>query len=841
MRVSVSIFVILCVISTVYGTVDFSSVSGGCGVNITSSSNFMTFMANGVSGFWSGNKNICFQPGMYVIPVTGSFISINSAQTWYGAQFATDPTCGTTYNPSCARLTSSKSTNTAVESVLMYTPTGSVFSPVLNTMANFGMIGFAIHFTCQYSYFILASLPVTLTNNYVDYATSSNTGLNFIGGGTITNNYMTGGGSNIMYMTITGNSFINDNFFNGKVTPLALGSSATMTVSGNVFYTSSLGIQLNTATAHISNNTFIASYQPAWFLTGTATVDNNLFVGYSQYYITPAVNAAFTVTNNLFAGPNAYAAIYGRNPAYLAFNDFIDCGVTLASGGNLNVSSTYVLDNYGGDNGAWEKINNQLTGNTQITTFSATFNGYDDTPFPVSLTPNRQDLPNGHWIQNVAWSAVTGNRTYWLVGDKVNITWTWKLPSWYDKFNIPLNSLPSSVKLYLYHGANDNNSKNWATVSLLTHYGQDMSYTYTLTSSDVTGNSGIPYYMCVAIGGTCFATNLPSYIFAGEIVSLSLNVMAINGVYYTDQITANVFTDLGALNITFSLVNTVHPQSYPFLFYANGTGLNENITLPVHSATNNVQDWELQVTFTLPDGTQYEKSAPLSVYINPPPNSCYHSSITVDKGLKQTNPIQRFTLQDLGCNTTDWQIASVNNSLWYEYDNHEVVLNISAALSGGRPVHYQITDTVVGKLVHNVATNITIVNHNPVINSATFTWTYPRTKTVFPAWNLLSNCTDQDGDSLSVVQIQRTKTRTADSVQQLDPYTLLFVPEKAMVQVAPTGEITLSSPSNTNKTPVTAGTPLTLFWNKDLSFQFEITDGDIDNANVWGTASINSV
>eukprot|EP01112_Ceratiomyxa_fruticulosa_P009900 TRINITY_DN25_c0_g1_i3.p1 TRINITY_DN25_c0_g1~~TRINITY_DN25_c0_g1_i3.p1 ORF type:complete len:633 (-),score=146.29 TRINITY_DN25_c0_g1_i3:78-1910(-) len=610
-----------------------------------------------------------------------------------------------------------------------------------------------------------------------------------------------------------------------------------MTVSGNIFSGSSYGV-FTTANTYISNNTFIACTTAVNNFAGTLVVDNNIFVGYSSnsFLDLNAGTSSNIVTNNRFVGPSGNG-IFGSFPNYLAYNDFIDSGLYLLFGGNWNVNSTYVLNNYVGDDGAWETLNYQLTGNTKITSFYVSFTG--STRFPVASTPNHQDLPNGHWLQNVDWKIAGSTKPYFVVGDQVTLSWKYQQPSWYDKFNIPTSSLPTTIYSSVYHGPNDNNHKGWGTVT--PHFG-DQSYVYTIKSTDLTGSSSVPYYLCIAVGESCFTPNTTKYIFSHEPVSFSLSDMAINGIYYTDQtdITASIFTDASISNITFSLVNTVHPQSYPFLFYANGTGLNENITLPVHSATNNVQDWELQVTFTLPDGTQYEKSAPLSVYISPP-SSCYHLSITVDKGLKQTNPIQRFTLQDLGCNTTDWQIASVNNSLWYEYDNHEVVLNISAALSGGRPVHYQITDTVVGKLVHNVATNITIVNHNPVINSATFTWTYPRTKTVFPAWNLLSNCTDQDGDSLSVVQIQRTKTRTADSVQQLDPYTLLFVPEKAMVQVKPTGEITLTSPSSNNQSPVTAGPPLALFWNKDLSFQFEITDGDIDNANVWGTASINSV
>eukprot|EP01112_Ceratiomyxa_fruticulosa_P017225 TRINITY_DN532_c0_g1_i3.p1 TRINITY_DN532_c0_g1~~TRINITY_DN532_c0_g1_i3.p1 ORF type:complete len:724 (-),score=135.93 TRINITY_DN532_c0_g1_i3:192-2363(-) len=243
-------------------------------------------------------------------------------------------------------------------------------------------------------------------------------------------------------------------------------------------------------------------------------------------------------------------------------------------------------------------------------------------------------------------------------------------------------------------------------------------------------------------------------------------------------------------------------------------------------------------------GSSYTPLSVVPMIITPKvPLECYNMSLTIAKNV--TAGALRYTFQQLGCPSDDWRIYSVNasslNLFTYYLSANSLQINVGRNTSGFRIAHYQVgfrNSYVYNVLPHLVTTKITIVNHNPVINTADFTWTYPRTSQTFPAWNLLSGCSDEDGDVITVVQIQKTKARTESSVIQLDPLTLYFVPEKTVVSVQPTGEVTFSAPANTN--PVTAGAALSLFWNKQISFQFQITDGDGVNANAWGTANINS-
>eukprot|EP01112_Ceratiomyxa_fruticulosa_P008658 TRINITY_DN2241_c0_g2_i2.p1 TRINITY_DN2241_c0_g2~~TRINITY_DN2241_c0_g2_i2.p1 ORF type:complete len:742 (-),score=106.05 TRINITY_DN2241_c0_g2_i2:221-2446(-) len=230
--------------------------------------------------------------------------------------------------------------------------------------------------------------------------------------------------------------------------------------------------------------------------------------------------------------------------------------------------------------------------------------------------------------------------------------------------------------------------------------------------------------------------------------------------------------------------------------------------------------------------------SPITINIVPTAE-CYNKTkgLTVNKSLRNSGPLT-LGLLDLGCTSQEWWIKSVNQSSIYSWSNYAIQMNIPANFSGVRPVHYQITPVGSNSPYHNVITQIEIINSSPVINSATFTWGYPRTAQTFPNWNLLSGCSDADGDTLSVVQITRSKARSANDVIQLDPFTLYFKPEKAVLSVTSDGSISLTSPANTN--PVTAGAPLALFWNKDLSFQFQITDGDVTNQFAWGTANVNS-
>eukprot|EP01112_Ceratiomyxa_fruticulosa_P021050 TRINITY_DN732_c0_g2_i1.p1 TRINITY_DN732_c0_g2~~TRINITY_DN732_c0_g2_i1.p1 ORF type:complete len:719 (+),score=108.41 TRINITY_DN732_c0_g2_i1:106-2262(+) len=220
-----------------------------------------------------------------------------------------------------------------------------------------------------------------------------------------------------------------------------------------------------------------------------------------------------------------------------------------------------------------------------------------------------------------------------------------------------------------------------------------------------------------------------------------------------------------------------------------------------------------------------------------PPHHCYNLTYTIDKGLQSSNP-QHLNFTTLGCSNPDWKILSVNSSSIYSYSSNAITMNIKPNLSGVRPVHFQI-GYGSNIYVHNVVAQIVIVNHAPVINNAAFTWTYPRTQQTFPSWNLVSACTDQDGDTMTIVQIQPPKGSSPSNIIQLDALTLYYVSEKAVLSVQPTGEISLTAPKLT--TPVTAGSPLALFWNKSLSFQFLVTDGDVLNANTWGIATIKSV
>ncbi len=55
------------------------------------------------------------------------------------------------------------------------------------------------------------------------------------------------------------------------------------------------------------------------------------------------------------------------------------------------------------------------------------------------------------------------------------------------------------------------------------------------------------------------------------------------------------------------------------------------------------------------------------------------------------------------------------------------------------------------------------------------------------------------------------------------------------------GDMTIRAPGVNNNNEIIARSPLALFWNKNLGFQFQITDGDVNHNGDWAEATINSV
>eukprot|EP01112_Ceratiomyxa_fruticulosa_P016787 TRINITY_DN5118_c0_g2_i1.p1 TRINITY_DN5118_c0_g2~~TRINITY_DN5118_c0_g2_i1.p1 ORF type:complete len:904 (+),score=169.72 TRINITY_DN5118_c0_g2_i1:131-2713(+) len=834
---------------------DFTGIT--CDITINNSSDFQTFFLGQMVAAWSGNKNVCFNEGLISIPTGAATQTIISNQTWYGAQWRNDPTCGGSFNPNCDRWTSAKTSDTTKETILSYSPSSQVtFGSIIQNSA-MTLIGLSITSSNSDYFLWIVNGPITLTNVYT-FCTAGNVANKAVdiwslsSTFSVNNNYFDSAGTTgSRPFEIFGSGIVSNNIFQSN-TGFWTHTGAVVTVTGNVFLggPASTNIRVAGGSNFIHNNTFIYPYRGVYFSqdgSEVTTIDNNLFVFSYSYgsYTSPYTiyinaNVPVDITNNRFAGPSVTGSIYNHNPRVVAYNDFVDNSIIL-NDSTWNVSHALVHDNYFGPYGPWNlvglsnPVNNNRIPSVYVETNSNSVVDY-------ITTPNNPDLPD-EFVKNMRWYAVGQSRPYFVVGDTLNVTFSFNIPSWYGKYNIPTaywTQLAYSSAFRLYGSANG--LYKTVSSSVICNLGDNWA-TYTPISSHLTAlGSQYGYFIALRILGTKFATYPAVSIFSQEPVSFTFNTQPTNGYFYSNQgvIKANIYTDAYITNVTISLVNHAHHKSLPVTFLSSGTGVGVDYTLPVQSTTN-VTAWQLTATFTLVTGEHWTIDHPtLFGYdeVKPPPN-CYGNTITVDKGLQKMNSVQSFALSDLGCITPDWQIVSVNHTNWYDYENHKVFLNISAVDSGDRPVHYQIADVLSGTVVHNIITNITIVNHNPVINSATFTWTYPRTSTVFPNWNLLSGCADPDGDSLSVVQIQRTKGRSADSVQQIDPFTLYYVPEKAVLRVAPTGEISLTSP-NLLTTPISPGAPLALFWKKDLGFQFEITDGDVNRQNAWGTASINS-
>eukprot|EP01112_Ceratiomyxa_fruticulosa_P010506 TRINITY_DN2784_c0_g1_i2.p1 TRINITY_DN2784_c0_g1~~TRINITY_DN2784_c0_g1_i2.p1 ORF type:complete len:528 (-),score=93.37 TRINITY_DN2784_c0_g1_i2:261-1844(-) len=232
--------------------------------------------------------------------------------------------------------------------------------------------------------------------------------------------------------------------------------------------------------------------------------------------------------------------------------------------------------------------------------------------------------------------------------------------------------------------------------------------------------------------------------------------------------------------------------------------------------------------------------APITVNFQPP-LSCINNppKITVLKTQRANGPLH-FTLDNLYCPTTSWIIKDVINSTIFVFNETmgDVQLNIPDNASGIYKLFYVVSPAARPLPFQTLTATFTILNHNPVIGNLNFTYVSPISQPL-PLWNIINNVTDQDGDSLSVVQIQRNKARKDTDVIQIDNLTLYFKPEKVVVTVSSTGDIRLYQP-NLNTDPVSTGAPLDSTWKKNIGFQVQVTDGDITNQFDWGIVNISS-
>eukprot|EP01112_Ceratiomyxa_fruticulosa_P021387 TRINITY_DN749_c0_g1_i2.p1 TRINITY_DN749_c0_g1~~TRINITY_DN749_c0_g1_i2.p1 ORF type:complete len:715 (+),score=115.91 TRINITY_DN749_c0_g1_i2:218-2362(+) len=221
------------------------------------------------------------------------------------------------------------------------------------------------------------------------------------------------------------------------------------------------------------------------------------------------------------------------------------------------------------------------------------------------------------------------------------------------------------------------------------------------------------------------------------------------------------------------------------------------------------------------------------------PPECYGVTFTYPKFYITQAPRQTYGFSQI-CGTDSWEIFSINNTQnYFTYDSNTKTIDfdLSLAGTGTKILHYQVQSVYRNWVIKTVHTEFKVEDAAPSCAGTLFTWTFPRSVQTFPNWNLLSDCGDpDDGDSLTVVKIQKTKNRMSTDVVQLDLNTLYYIPEKVVLSVASNGDITLTSPSQTD--PVTAGDPLPLYWNKDISFQYEVSDGVL---KTWGLASVDSV
>ncbi len=73
---------------------------------------------------------------------------------------------------------------------------------------------------------------------------------------------------------------------------------------------------------------------------------------------------------------------------------------------------------------------------------------------------------------HVSWYLLnnTNNRPYFVVGDHVNVTWSYN-NTWYKQYNIPNVVFPTTSTRYIYRGANDPTPKNFGGLSISLNQG----------------------------------------------------------------------------------------------------------------------------------------------------------------------------------------------------------------------------------------------------------------------------------------------------------------------------------------------------------------------------------
>eukprot|EP01112_Ceratiomyxa_fruticulosa_P008950 TRINITY_DN2327_c0_g2_i1.p1 TRINITY_DN2327_c0_g2~~TRINITY_DN2327_c0_g2_i1.p1 ORF type:complete len:884 (+),score=162.94 TRINITY_DN2327_c0_g2_i1:188-2839(+) len=860
----------------IHGAFDFSPLT--CDVNIANDADFQTFYAGISTG--GPPKNVCFQPGNYTI--AHAYTNAYSSQNWYGPGWNADPTCNGNPDLNCDRAVSAKNLDATKEAIFQHT--GTTFyraSFITFDTYDFGLYGFTY----------VSGNPVSYHDPVFDvhgdavvknvYCSLSPTFGSTILAARGTNarfesNYVNGpasSASNAYFVnTFASSSLFVNNYFDGAyagansdTTYLDYTSPAPqgpVTVTGNTFRRGLSGVFINSNSAvSVYNNTFIGVPYGVYLVSSnTHYIDSNQFIMSGIYLMNGATSPS--ITNNVFVGPNTNAfginepdVIFsnGAFPSSVANNDFFDTSVFFPPAWNSNVfSHNYVPDGvtyYSVNTGYWYQ-------NTLITHFTlSTSNPVNIGDFTTTNTPNHANLPANHLI-TVDWKLVDGsiNRPYLLVGDVLNISWVFD-HSFYDQYGIPdLLSQYTTKDLSLYASANGMASHYYPIV-----FSVDLnsgSHTYTLDSGS-TRQDGQQYGYFAGFAATVklqFTTPSPKSIFMQEPVSFTFNTPTVNGLFLSNQtgnVTANIYMASYIQNVTLSIKNTVnnHTQSFatlssvPFTF---DYGVYTNFTVPVEHAGNNVR-WVLSATFNLPTGelwtiddtTLWGYELP-DTTVTPFNQTCYELSVNVDKSLRQGNPVQKFSLADLGCVTDKWEIISVTpQPNIYDYDsvNKKIALTIPSALSGTRPVHYQVASIADPTIIHSVVTQITIVNHPPVLGNTNFAYPAPRTG-AFPTFNIISQCTDLDGDTMTIAQIQRTKTRDDSSVVQISPLQLYFVPESIFVSVSPNGDISVNL-ANTKTNPVSAGGSLPLTFKKIFGFQIQVSDGDVNKEYTWGDVRLN--